>query len=213
MNIKSPTRRWRMSDRAGQQLGNYRLLRLLGRGGQASVYLGEHVYLKSQAALKVRHTVLTDEERAVFLQEAQTLVHLTHPHIVRVLDFALEDGLPFLVMEYAPHGTLRQRHPKGTQLPLDVLIPYVQQVASALQYTHDHRLIHRDVKPENMLLNSHDEVLLSDFGLVMHTPHSLSAGILPSAHPGVGRTAERRNRAREDLPPWPPAGNGDVALH
>src|SRR2546425_2981136 len=176
MNIKSPLRRWRMNDRIGQQLGNYRLFRLLGQGGQASVYLGEHIYLKSQAALKVRHTVLTDEERAVFLQEAQTLVHLTHPHIVRVLDFALEDGLPFLVMEYAPHGTLRQRHPKGTQLPLDVLIPYVQQVASALQYTHDQRLIHRDVKPENMLLNSHDEVLLSDFGLVMHTPHSLSSG-------------------------------------
>ncbi len=136
-----------MNDRVGQQLGNYLLLRLLGQGGQASVYLGEHVYLKSQAALKVRHMVLTAEERAVFLQEAQTLVRLTHPHIVRVLDFALEDGMPFLVMEYAPHGTLRQRHPEGTQLSFDVILPYVQQVASALQYTHDQRLIHRDVKP------------------------------------------------------------------
>ncbi len=164
-----------MNDRVGQQLGNYRLLRLLGRGGQASVYLGEHIYLKSQAAVKVRHAVLTDEERAVFLQEAQSLVHLTHPHIVRVLDFALEDGMPFLVMEYAPHGTLRQRHPKGTRLPLDVIIPYIQQVASAMQYTHDQGLIHRDVKPENMLLNSHDEVLLSDFGLVVLAPHLLSS--------------------------------------
>jgi len=100
----------------GEQLGNYRLLRLLGEGGQASVYLGEHVYLKSQAALKVRHAALTEEEQTVFLQEAQTLVHLTHPHIVRVLDFAVQDGLPFLVMEYAPHGTLRQRHPRGTRL-------------------------------------------------------------------------------------------------
>jgi len=125
--------------------------------------------------VKVRHAVLTDEERAVFLQEAQTLVHLTHPHIVRVLDFALEDGMPFLVMEYAPHGTLRQRHPKGTRLPLDVIIPYIQQVASAMQYTHDQGLIHRDVKPENMLLNSHDQVLLSDFGLVVLAPHLLSS--------------------------------------
>jgi len=57
-----------MVDRVGQQLGNYRLLRLLGQGGQASVYLGEHLYLKSQAALKVRHTVLTEEEQTVFLQ-------------------------------------------------------------------------------------------------------------------------------------------------
>ncbi|HET8850922.1 MAG TPA: protein kinase [Ktedonobacteraceae bacterium] len=164
-----------MNDLVGQQLGNYRLLRLLGQGGQASVYLGEHIYLKSPAAVKVRHAVLSDEERAVFLREAQMLVRMTHPHIVRVLDFALQDGMPFLVMEYAPHGTLRQRHPRGTRLPLDVIIPYVNQVASALQYTHDQRLIHRDVKPENMLLNSHDEVLLSDFGLVILTTHSLSS--------------------------------------
>ena len=165
-----------MIDRVGQQLGNYRLLRLLGQGGQASVYLGEHIYLKSQAALKVRHAALTGEEQTVFLQEAQTLVRLTHPHIVRVLDFALQEGMPFLVMEYAPHGTLRQRHPKGTQLPLDLILPYVHQVASALQYTHDQGLIHRDVKPENLLLGSHDQVLLSDFGLVMHTLHLLSSG-------------------------------------
>ncbi len=165
-----------MVDRVGQQLGNYRLLRLLGQGGQASVYLGEHLYLKSQAALKVRHTVLTEEEQTVFLQEAQTLVRLSHPHIVRVLDFALQDGMPFLVMEYAPHGTLRQRHLKGSKLPLDLILPYIQQVASALQYTHDQRLIHRDVKPENLLLSSHDQVLLSDFGLVMHAPQTLASG-------------------------------------
>src|SRR6266849_8757999 len=156
-----------MVDRVGQQLGNYRLLRLLGQGGQASVYLVEHLYLKSQAALKVRHTVLTEEEQTVFLQEAQTLVLLTHPHIVRVLDFAVEDGTPFLVMEYAPQGTLRQRHLKDTRLPPETIVHYVQQVASALQFAHDQRLIHRDVKPENMLLSSRDEVLLSDFGLAM----------------------------------------------
>src|SRR6266849_4690903 len=188
MNIKSPLRRWRMNDRVGQQLGNYLLLRLLGQGGQASVYLGEHVYLKSQAALKVRHMVLTAEERAVFLQEAQTLVRLTHPHIVRVLDFALEDGMPFLVMEYAPHGTLRQRHPEGTQMPLEVILPYVHQVASALQYTHDQGLIHRDVKPENMLLNSQDQVLLSDFGLVMHAPHLLSSEATEPMEPSLAGT-------------------------
>src|SRR5713226_2553426 len=188
MNIKSPLRRWRMNDRVGQQLGNYLLLRLLGQGGQASVYLGEHVYLKSQAALKVRHMVLTAEEQAVFLQEAQTLVRLTHPHIVRVLDFALEDGMPFLVMEYAPHGTLRQRHPKGTQMPLEVILPYVHQVASALQYTHDQGLIHRDVKPENMLLSSRDEVLLSDFGLVMLAPQTLSSGGTELMEPSLAGT-------------------------
>ncbi len=160
------------ADRVGQQLGNYRLLRLLGRGGFAEVYLGEHVYLKSYAALKVLHTVLRDEEQAGFLKEAQTLVRLTHPHIVRLFDFAIQDGTPFLVMEYAPNETLRQRHPAGSRLPLDAIIPYVQQVASALHYAHDQHLIHRDLKPENMLLNTRDEVLLSDFGLALLVPPS-----------------------------------------
>lgn len=158
----------------GQQLGNYRLLSLLGRGGFAEVYLGEHVYLKSQAALKILHTVLAEEDTDSFVQEGQMLARLTHPHIVRVHDFALQDGTAFLVMEYAPNGTLRRRHPNGVRLPLETIVSYVQQVASALQYAHDQRLIHRDVKPENMLLGSHDEVLLSDFGLAMHTPSMLS---------------------------------------
>ncbi|HEX6484726.1 MAG TPA: protein kinase [Ktedonobacteraceae bacterium] len=161
-----------MSDREGQQLGNYRLVRLLGRGGFAEVYLGEHTYLKSSAALKLVHVELPEEEREAFLQEAQTLVRLNHPHIVRLLDFSIEAGTPFLVMEYAPHGTLRQKHPRGTRLPVDIVVTYVNQVASALQYAHDQHFIHRDVKPANMLLGSHDEVLLSDFGLAMFTPQS-----------------------------------------
>src|SRR5215471_5347657 len=179
-----------MNNRLGEQLGNYRLLRLLGQGGQASVYLGEHVYLKSQAALKVSHTVLTEGERAVFLREAQSMVRLTHPHIVRVLDFAVENGMPFLVMEYAPLGTLRQRHPKGTKVPLGLILSYVKQAASALQYTHDHGLIHRDIKPANLLLNSHDQVLLSDFGLVMLAPQLLPSEVTePMEKSQVGTTS------------------------
>src|SRR2546421_3702984 len=92
-------RRACMVDRQGQQLGNYRLLRLLGRGGFAEVYLGEHRYLKSQAALKVLRTQLTDEDAHQFVQEAQLLASLSHPHIVRILDFAVQEGMPFLVME------------------------------------------------------------------------------------------------------------------
>ena len=72
--------------REGQQLGNYRLTRLLGQGGFAEVYLGEHIYLKSRAALKVLHTQLSEQDTASFVQEAQTLANLSHPHILRVLD-------------------------------------------------------------------------------------------------------------------------------
>src|SRR5947209_2473060 len=160
--------------REGQQLGNYRLTRLLGQGRFAEVYLGEHVYLKSRAALKVLHTRLSEQDEARFLQEAQTLAGLSHPHIVRVLDFAVQDGTPFLVLEYAPHGTLRHRHAQGTRLPLETIVHYVQQVAAALQYAHDQRLIHRDVKPENLLLGERFDILLSDFGLGLFARHTLS---------------------------------------
>lgn len=156
-----------MADRVGQQLGNYRLVRLLGRGGFAEVYLGEHIYLKSQAAIKVLHTQLANEDMETFLSEARTLAILVHPHIVRVLDFGLEGNTPFIVMDYAPNGTLRQRYPKGTQLPLPVIVDYVKQVAEALQYAHNLKVIHRDIKPENMLIGRNNEILLSDFGIAI----------------------------------------------
>ncbi len=156
-----------MKDRVGQQLGNYRLVRLLGQGGFADVYLGEHVHLGSQAAVKVLHAHLVQEDWERFRKEARIIASLVHPHIVRLLDFDVEDGTPFLVMSYAPNGTLRRRHASGTPLAPGVIVPYVRQVASALQYVHEHRLIHRDVKPENLLLGAEDEVLLGDFGVAM----------------------------------------------
>jgi len=110
---------------------------------------------------------LTGEDFNTFRMEARIIAHLIHPNIVRVLEFGMEDKTPFLVMDFAPHGTLRQRHPKGTSLPLPTVISYVKQVADALQSAHDERLVHRDVKPENMLLGRHNEVLLSDFGIAI----------------------------------------------
>src|SRR6516164_9551447 len=110
----------------GQRLGNYRLQRLLGRGSFAEVYLGEQL----------------------FLAEAQTIARLAHPNIVRVREFAIERSIPFLVMDYAPGGTLRRRYPKGTCLSLQQTASTIKQIAAALQYAHNHGLIHRDVKPE-----------------------------------------------------------------
>ena len=154
-----------MPNRVGQQLGNYRLIRLLGRGGFAEVYLGEHIRLNTMAAIKVLQTQLEDTDANSFLIEAKTIAQLEHPHIIRILDFDIEEGIPFLVMSYAPNGTLRQRYPRGTRLPLPTVVSYIKQVADALQYAHDAKLIHRDIKPENMLLGKRDEVLLSDFGI------------------------------------------------
>ncbi|HZR44418.1 MAG TPA: serine/threonine-protein kinase [Ktedonobacteraceae bacterium] len=155
-----------MIDRIGQQFGHYRLLSLVGRGGFADVYLGEHVHLKTQAAIKVLHTALDQDDIEQFRSEALTIAHLDHPHIVRILDFGIQQQVPFLVMDYA-FGTLRKLHPKGSQLPLPAIVSYVKQIASALQYAHDKRLVHRDIKPENMLLNRNQKVMLSDFGIAV----------------------------------------------
>ncbi len=107
-----------MSDRVGQHFGNYRLVALLGQGGYAEVYLGQHLRLELQAAIKVLHTHLTDQEAEHFEQEAETIATLMHPSIVRILDYDVQEGVPFLVMDYAPNGSLRRRYPKGSVLPL-----------------------------------------------------------------------------------------------
>ena len=159
-------------DYVGQRLGNYRLIRPLGQGGFAEVYLGEHIHLKTRAAVKLLHTRLTNDDIENFRREAQTIASLVHPHIVRVLDFCVEGHAPFLVMDYAPNGTLRYRHPKGTRVQLLRVVAYVKQVADALYYAHAQRLIHRDIKPENMLLGRNNEVLLSDFGVALTSQSS-----------------------------------------
>src|SRR6266700_560653 len=156
-----------MKNYTNRQFGHYRLTRLLGEGGFAQVYLGEHIHLGTQAAVKILTTQLSTEEIAQFRQEARVMMELEHPHIARVLDFGLEGSIPFLVMAYAKGGTLRTKHPRGSRLPLAQVVSYIQQLAAALQEAHNAHLIHRDVKPENMLVRSDGTVLLSDFGIAL----------------------------------------------
>ncbi len=163
-----------LMDRLGQQFGNYRLLRSLGEGGFAEVYLGEHVHLGSQVAVKVLHTRLIAREQEQFLREARMIASLDHPSIVRVLDCGVERGVPFLIMTYAPYGSLRQLHPIGTRLPLSQILSYVNSIAAALSYAHEQNLIHRDIKPENILLGPKKELLLSDFGIAVVSSSSTS---------------------------------------
>src|SRR6266705_2690505 len=176
-----------MANRVGQQLDNYRLTRLLGAGGFGKVYLAEHLYRTTQVAIKILPQLAQDDLHS-FLIEARTF-RLKHPNIVQVLDFGVEGRTPFIVMEYAPNGTLRQRHPKGTRVLLTTIVSYIKQVASALQYAHDERLVHRDVKPENMLFGVQNQVLLSDFGIatIAHGTASQSveamAGTIPYMAP------------------------------
>src|SRR5262249_40711414 len=150
----------------GQQFGNYELTRLLGAGNFSQVYLGEHIYLNTPAAIKILNARVEDDLE-LFRTEARTIARLVHPNIVRVLEFGVEGDVPFLVLDYASKGTLRQRYPKGTLLAVPTIVSYTKQVAEALQYAHEERIVHRDVKPENLLLGRNDEVLLSDFGVAL----------------------------------------------
>jgi WD40 repeat protein/tRNA A-37 threonylcarbamoyl transferase component Bud32 len=158
-----------------------RIIKLIGSGGFADVYLAEHVYLKTQAAIKVLHTRLTQQEKESFIEEARIIARLQHPHIVQVLEFGIDELLPFLVMTFAPNGTMRTRYPRGTRLPLVTIVAYIRQIVSALQYVHDQKLIYRDLKPENMLLGRSNEILLSDFGIALVAQSSYNPSVMAAA--------------------------------
>ncbi len=158
-----------MRDYSNSPFANYRLLHLLGKGEIGQVYLGEHVLTQRQVAVKVLFPLPKDS----FLPEDVTgAVFLHHPHIIAVREADVEQSTstPFIAMEYAPGGTLRQRHPRGSRVPLPLVLAYMKQVAAALQYAHDQHWIHGDVKPEHIVVGSNQELLLIDFGVKYDPP-------------------------------------------
>src|SRR5579863_10525977 len=159
-----------IADLTGIQIDAYRLIRRLSGGAFGDVYEAINMRSNEHIAIKVMEP---QQDVQQFLSEVRTLVRLRHQYIIPILDFGVDpaNGIPFIVMPYASEGSLRQRHPKGTRLPLATVVQYVKQLAEALQYAHDNdRSIHRDLKPENVLLGSNGELLLSDFGIT--TPSS-----------------------------------------
>jgi serine/threonine protein kinase len=95
------------------------------------------------------------------------IASLEHYNIVRILDFGMKGGIPYLVMSYAPNGSLRKQHPQGERLKLVTVLNYVQQLANAIEYIHKQGLVHQDIKPENILLGRNSKVWLSDFGITI----------------------------------------------
>jgi serine/threonine protein kinase len=157
-----------MNDLSGQSFGRYHLVEKLGEGGMAVVYKAFDTRLECDVAVKVirlDNLPRSSEEVALkrFEREAKSVAQLTHPYIVKVSDFGEEDGLPYLVMEYLSGGTLKQF--LGTPLPYRKAAKLLVPVAQALEYAHSHNLVHRDVKPSNILITESGQPMLTDFGI------------------------------------------------
>ena len=154
-------------DLVGQQIGKYQIQGLIAYGGMAAVYRGRDTMLDRDVALKVLNSGLAHDPAAAerFRREAITAANLEHPNIVPVYDVREMDGLSYIAMRYVPGETLRERLRRESRLPLDQIVPIVGAVAAALSYAHRRGVVHRDVKPGNILLEPNGRVLLADFGI------------------------------------------------
>jgi serine/threonine protein kinase len=166
-------------DMQARQLGSYELIRRLGEGGMARVYLARDIRLGREVAVKVLEPQLAERPgfRERFLREARVAASLDHPHIVPLYDFGESESLLYLVMPYVSGGSL-QDILKRAPLLMGEVVAYGSQIADALDYAHRRKVIHRDVKPANMLLHADGRLMLSDFGL---------AKILDRSRPNVSR--------------------------
>ena len=157
-----------MSDLIGKSLGRYHILEQLGEGGMATVYKAYDTRLETDVAVKVIRTEnlapsVLERSLKRFEREAKALARLTHPNIVKVTDYGEYEGKPYLVMEYLPGGTLKQKlgKPLEWQEVIHILLP----IARALDFAHRQSMIHRDVKPANILITADGEPMLTDFGI------------------------------------------------
>jgi len=174
-----------MPDWIGRDLDKVHIDELIARGGMAEVYLGRHISLDRKVAVKVMRGHVDQDLDAVsrFEREARVVAGLHHPNIVQVYDYELLDGQPCLIMEYVPGPSLstylKALHARGEKLPLSTIAHILNSLADALDYAHSRNIVHRDIKPGNVLLRSPGrpididlplpadaEPILTDFGLV-----------------------------------------------
>ncbi|GAB4544811.1 MAG: hypothetical protein OHK0023_02150 [Anaerolineae bacterium] len=155
-----------MLELIGQTIGQYEILELLGTGGMAVVFRARHIPMDREVALKIIETKLARDPEFVrrFEREARTVVNLSHPHIIKVFDFGREGELFYLAMELHIGGSLARRVQMGA-FSTDRAMRLMDQIASALDYAHSEGLVHRDLKPQNVLLDKQGNAILTDFGI------------------------------------------------
>src|SRR6478609_6527328 len=147
--------------------GRYRLDAQVGSGGMSTVYRAFDSTLERRVAIKLMHREIaadTDQlER--FRREARSVAQLSHPHIVGVIDAGEEDGRPYIVFEYVEGETLKERIRRMGRLPIDEAIAYSIEIARALGCAHGHQIVHRDIKPQNVLIDAEGTARVTDFGI------------------------------------------------
>ncbi len=159
------TGRMNVTDLIGQTIGQYRIMEQIGQGGMATVYKAYQPGLERYVAFKVLPEYYAHDKTflARFQREAKVIAKLSHPNILPIYDFGQTGNLTYIVMQYIDGGTLRSV--MGQIMPLSQVVYFIDQIAEALDYAHRRGILHRDVKPGNILLEEGQRVLLTDFGL------------------------------------------------
>jgi eukaryotic-like serine/threonine-protein kinase len=168
--------------------GKYKVLEQLGAGGMGSVFLCEHRYMRRRVAVKVLPPEKSQSQTMLdrFLREAQAVARLDHPNIVRAHDIGNHGGMYYLVLEYIEGVNLHQLVEEHGRLPVNRAVNYICQSAMGLEYAHRSRLIHRDVKPANLLLDQSGVVKVLDLGLARFAEDSLSDSTKKDDGDGAG---------------------------
>lgn len=170
-NPGAPLSESKTDDLTGRTLGEFKLLRKLGRGGMAEVYLAEQTSLRRNVAVKVLRSEFTSDANYLrrFQQEATAAGTLSHPNIVQVYLIGEEEGVQFIAQEYVQGRNLKEFLSRKGPLDLPVAMMILKQVAAALQVAGAAGIVHRDIKPENILLTKRGEAKVADFGLAQLT--------------------------------------------
>jgi len=169
-----------MNDLIGTTIERYKILSELGHGGMAVVYRATDTMLDRNVAVKMILTETTNRDKTQkllrrFNREAKTLAGLSHPNIVKVLDYGEHENMPYIVMEYISGGALRKI--LGRPIPYAEAAAMLAPIAHALQHAHRKKIVHRDVKPENILINDSNQPMLSDFGILKFVDVEESQGL------------------------------------
>src|SRR6266498_634420 len=145
----------------------YRLDEKIGSGGMSSVYRAFDPMLERWVAIKLMHRDISHDPDQLerFRREARAVAQLNHPHVVTVIDAGEDDGTPYIVFEYVEGETLKDRIRRYGRLPVGESVAYAIEIARALGAAHEHQIVHRDVKPQNVLIDEEGTAKVTDFGI------------------------------------------------